>query len=82
MNLLGQVASESTTGPVTVYVSERWPFGARVRVLPEGLVTGDISSGGYTLFTVEPTATTPEAVALQLDAASKSIFSQAAWYQT
>lgn len=82
MQLLGQEAVVTVQGEVTFYESLRWPFGARVQVNPDGRVFGNISSGGYRLFEVGPNTETKEAVALQLDAVSKAIFAQAAWYQT
>lgn len=82
MELLGNTVSGVSEGDTTVYYSVRWPFGARVRVLSDNSVLADLSSGGHRLFEVGPVADTPENVALQVDAVSKSIFSQCAWYQT
>jgi hypothetical protein len=81
MNLLGTVAEERTDGPVTVWTGKRWPFEARVRLLPNGFAQGDVSSGGFVLFATEAAAVSPEEVAASIDAASRAIFAQAAWYQ-
>jgi hypothetical protein len=81
MQIIGVEATVTVQGPVTFYESARWPFGARVQVNPDGKVFGNISSGGYRLFEVGPVDDTKESVAAQLDAASKVIFAQAAWYQ-
>jgi hypothetical protein len=81
MNLLGQAATEQQLDGVVLYTSSRWPFQARVTDLGASGVIGQISSGGYVLVDLAPQLITPDAMAAQLDAASKAIFNQAAWYQ-
>ena len=82
LNIFGQTVEGVTLDPLTTWESVRWPFGGRIVQQPDGSLYTNLSSGGTVLWTAfYPAGTELAIVATALDAASKAIFAQAAWYQ-
>ena len=82
LTIFGQVIEPVPQGPPTLWESIRWPFGGRVVQIADGSYFANITSSSFMIWSKSyATDTDPNTIAVELDAVSKSIFSQAAWYQ-
>jgi hypothetical protein len=81
IDLLGLPTAPKPQEGSVLYIADRWPFRATICALDGGQTWGALSSGGFVVYEWPQAEIEPSALAPQIDAVAKAVFSQCAWYQ-